>query len=490
MFSFMKVRKIYILQLMLLVVAMTLFSCTKEGMLNDDKDAIDNTTDKESGLPSSDSLKYNASWTFASHGKAEHDYSVVFPQNSVNRIEILMADTTWNKIRVNMKSLFGYDFGGKSGAGGGSTSNETEYVDILLNFNSKSWKNVGFRLKGNSSLGQAWGQGIYKLPFRLNFDKFEDKYPAITNQHFYGFKELSFSSGFKDQSLQREKITPDIFRMAGIPAARTAFYTVYINFGSGLKYCGVYTAVEIIEDNMVKSQFGEEKGNIYKPESKLTSFIQSEFEKKNNETEADYSDVKNFIAALNSSVRTSNAEVWRTNLEAVFNADHFIRYLAVNNAIVNWDSYGNMAHNYYLFNHSVKKLTWIPWDHNEALSGSPGITGSSSGQGGGTVNKGLSLSMNEVTASWPLIKYIASDQVYFAKYKTCLKWFKDSIFTTAVINAMLDKNYNLISPYAIGTNGEQSGYTYLTGSASFTNALTELKNHVANRRSLITSYVP
>ncbi len=142
------------------------------------------------------------------------------------------------------------------------------------------------------------GPGIYKLPFRLNFDKFEDVFPGIKNQHFYGFKELSFSPSFRDQSLMREKVTPDIFRLAGIPAAQTAFYRVYIDFGSGLKYCGVYTVVEIPDDNMIKEQFGEEKGNIYKPESKLTGFILKEFDKKNNETAADYSDVIAFISAL------------------------------------------------------------------------------------------------------------------------------------------------------------------------------------------------
>jgi spore coat protein H len=250
--------------------------------------------------------------------------------------------------------------------------------------------------------------------------------------------------------------------------------------------------VEIPDDNMIKEQFGEEKGNIYKPESKLSGFVQKQFEKKNNETAADYSDVIAFISALNSNLRTSDATQWRASLEVVFNVNHFIKYLAVNNAIVNWDSYGIMAHNYYLYNHSVKKLTWIPWDHNEALNGNPGITGSDSSPppGGGAAQNGLSLSMNEVTSNWPLIRYIADDPVYLARYKTFLKSFKDNVFTTTAMNAMLDKYHNMISPYAIGAEGEQSGYTHLNSSSSFTNALSELKNHIANRRALITSYVP
>lgn len=443
-----------------------------------------------------DTLNYNSDWTFNSHGNAGQDYSVVFPQDSVPKIEIIMTSSQWTSIRSDMISLVGYDFGANTQGGAKLSNEEPAYIDVLLKCNGKSWKNVGFRLKGNSSLAMAWNQGIYKLPFRLNFDTFEDSYPGITNQHFYGFEELSFSPGFKDQSLMREKITPEIFRMAGIPAAQTAFYRVYIDFGAGLKYCGVYTVVELPDDNMIREQFGEESGNMYKPVSRFSVFNQSQFDKKNNETEADYSDVMAFIGALNSSLRTSDDELWRTNLEAVFNVDHFIRYLAVNNAIVNWDSYGVMAHNYYLYHHSVNKLSWIPWDHNEALTGNPGITGTVKSTDetmlapppGG--NNPLSLSMNEVASSWPLIYNIVNDTVYMAVYKEYLKWFNESVFDEAVIHALIDKYYNVITPYVIGTNGEQYKYTYLISSASYNNACAALKTHITTRKALISEYVP
>lgn len=432
-----------------------------------------------------DSLNYNSDWTYFTHGNAPPDYSVVFPQETVNTIEITLGTDKWGVIRSNMRSLFGFDFGGNT-SGGLYTDKETDYIDVLLRCNGKSWKNVGFRLKGNSSLAQAWGQGVYKLPFKLNFDKFADVYPGIINQHFYGFKELTFSPSFRDQSLLREKITSDIFRLAGVPASQTAFYKVYIDFGNGLKYCGVYTAVELPEDNMIKSQFGEERGNIYKPESRLQSFKQLEFEKKNNKKTADYSDVQSLITIINSSIRSSDPEQWRTNLENIFNVRHFLKYLAVNNAIVNRDSYGNMAHNYYLYNHSINKLMWIPWDHNEAMNGNPGITGAYPGTG----QEGLSLSMNEVTNDWPLIRNIIDDPVYLSVYKQNLKSFNNNVFTVSVVENLINKYQNLIFPFVIGPDGEQPGYTYLTGSTSFTNAAAELKIHLANRKALITTYVP
>jgi spore coat protein H len=456
-----------------------LFSCRKE-----------NTGDP--GMAgAADSVKYNPDWTFASHGNADQDYQKVFPQQQINSIEIRMTAAQWTSIRANVKTIVGTDFGV---AGGGpppaTNATEPDYVDVSLTFNGKTWKNVGFRLKGNSTLRTAWQTGNYKLPFRLNFDEFEDKYPATTDQHFFGFEEMSFSPGAKDPSLIREKAASDIFRMAGIPCAQTAFYRVSIDFGSGLRYCGVYTGIELPDDNMIKEQFGEEKGNIYKPESNLTSFNISLFEKKNNETTADYSDVQQLVSILNSPTRTSSPAQWRTQLEAVFNVDHFLKYLAINNGMVNWDSYGVMAHNFYLYNHSVKKLTWIPWDHNEALNGSPGITGTTGG-GGPPGRSGLSLSMNEVTASWPLIRYLADDPVYLQTYKTRLREFRNNVFLESPMNALFDTYYNLIAPHVTGPNGEQPGATYLTGGATgFSAALTALKSHVTSRRALIATYVP
>jgi len=442
-------------------------------------------TEKQNELKATD---YNPDWTEATHGNVKPDYQFVFPQEAVNKIEITMTLTQWNEIRTNMTSIFGSDFGSKQ-TGGGFSTIEPDYKDVSVKCNDKQWKNVGFRLKGNSSLRSIWSLGNYKLPFRLNFDRFEDLYPGIKNQHFYGFEELSFSPGFKDPSLLHEKLASDIFRMGGIPAPRTAFYRVYINFGSGVKYCGVYTCVEIPDDNMIKDQFGEEKGNIYKPESKLTTFILNEFEKKNNDSIPDYSDVKSFILALNQNLRITNPAVWRKNLESTFNVPHFLLWLAVNNTMVNWDTYGAMSHNYYLYNYSGNKLTWIPWDNNEALTGSPGITKTvTPGQPPGN-QSGLSLTMNEVTATWPLIRFLADDSVYFQTYKTDLKNFRATVFNEATMVPIIENYHNLISPYVIGPDGEKPGYSHIANSAVFTNSASVLKTHVKDRYALVSEFL-
>lgn len=465
------------------------------------------------------------------------NYTIVFPQKKVNILEISMAKSQWDSIRTDMKDKFGNDFGKSSFPGmgkmppngmppipppnfadGGSMMNfgkgEPNYFSVSVKFKGKVYPKVGFRLKGNSSLMQTWGKGIYKLPFRLDFNEFEkDK----KKNKLYGFEKLSFSPAMSDKSLIREKVTSDILREAGIPASQTAFYRIYIDFGEGKKYCGIYTLVEVIEDTMIKAQFGEQSGNIYKPESNFTKFKKEQFEKKNNKKQADWSDIEAFIKILNDSSRIKKPIEWRTNLENTFNIDHFIKWLAINNTIVNWDTYGALPHNYYLYHSPTQKLTWIPWDHDLSLGvkmemptgfprgGSPPETFNQpdglkladgfkppAGFGppmGGAMGRGVSLSLKEVGKNWPLIRYIAEDEFYYAKYKQYVKNFTKNVFTSAKMNQLFEQNHQLIAPFVIGKIKEEKPYSHLKNSEDFIKELDILKQHVMMRNEAVNAFL-
>lgn len=419
-------------------------------------------------------------WTEASHGNIDSpDYTTVFPQEKVNTLEISMTSADWSAIQSNMVSLYGAAFGAGGMGGGGFPTTEPNYVSVSMKFNGKEWYKVGFRLKGNSSLSSSWRNGIYKLPFRLNMDRYEDDYPQIKNQRFYGFKELSMSPGTNDYSLIREKVGADIFRMAGIPSAQTAFYKVYIDFGSGLKYVGLYTMVEIVDDTMIENQLGEDSGNIYKPESTFQSFVASQFEKKNNETENDYSDVQSIIVALNSSLRTTDPSQWRTNLEQTFDTNHFMKWLAINTTMLNWDTYGRMAHNYYLYHALDRGLIWIPWDNNECMS-NRAMNNSST----------YTISLSTTSANWPLIRYLMDDPVYSSLYKQQMREFIEEVFTPEQMDALFTKYHTMIAPYVIGPDAiEQGKYTHLPNTTSFTSALETLKQHVVTQNTAARDYL-
>ena len=228
---------------------------------------------------------------------------------------------------------------------------------------------------------------------------------------------------------------------------------------------------------MLDSQFGSNTGNCYKPDgTNLKSFIMSTMEKKNNEELADYSDVQNFIIYLNASSRISDNTQWRYDLESVFDVDNFMKWLAVNTVIQNWDTYGKMTHNFYLYNDpATAKLVWIPWDNNEALS--PGK------------QTALSLSMSEVTSSWPLIRYLMDTPEYKAFYLDYLGRTISGAFDPEYIKGKYQYYYNMIQPYVIGVEGEVSGYTFLRSSSDFANALLTQMNHVDSRLNVTTNFL-
>jgi spore coat protein H len=229
-------------------------------------------------------VQHPVGWTEETHGKVDGNYSMVFPDDKVQRIDIIISPENYRTMEtdLNNKNI--------------SSTENPVYVPATVKFNNITWWNVGIRYKGESTLFTPKMSGKHKFPFRLNFDKFEDQYPEIKNQKFYGFKELTFSNNWFDPTFVRDKVFSDMLRRdGGIPAVHCAFSRVYIDTGSGPVYWGLYTMAEDPADEMLKNQFTNSKGNLYKGQTgvggDLTTFNQQGFEKKTNEDANDWSDI-------------------------------------------------------------------------------------------------------------------------------------------------------------------------------------------------------
>ncbi|MBU0721180.1 CotH kinase family protein [bacterium] len=486
----------------LLLISMFLFAACG----SPSSSVSDNDSDTQS-----DVLLTVDDWTEETHSNdVNPNFAEVFSDTEVKRLDIVISSEYWQSMLANMTEMYG-EFGSinqnevptqnpADGAvlpppppGDIPTTNEIPtllssdedpiFVPAEVYYNGIQWYKVGVRFKGNSSLQTAWEQGVLKLSFKLDFDEYEDSYPQIKNQRFYGFKKFSLKNNYDDHALVREKVAADVFRSAGLAVSNTAFYTVYIDHGNGAEYFGLYTLVEEIDDTLIDTQFISGDGNLYKPEEGSATFIEGtfssdDFEKKTNEDDADYSDIEALFAALHDITRTTDAPTWRANLEAVFDVDTFLKYLAVNGVIQNGDTYGLMAHNYYLYNNPAnKKLTWIPWDNNEALQ---------DGKMGGALALDFS---NLADESWPLIAKIYADATYKAQYN---KYVEDTI--TAYFNSdNMQSTYtayaSLIEAYAVT---EREGFSFLDTtniSIDFENAIDILKTHALTRKTVAQSYL-
>jgi spore coat protein H len=494
-------------------------------------------------------------WSEASHGKdAPPAYDVVFAQDKVQRIDLVITPEDWQVMQDDMTSMLG-EFGTGGGGGGappgggggvppgggggfpteltqacvdkaegdactatfnGSTFTSTcartpdgaqllcrptggpggggapgggapgggagdllpntpVYVPSTVHFNGKTWSYVGVRMKGNSSLSQTWRSGVGKLPFRLNFDKYEDEHPEIEDQRFYGFKKLSFGNGAADTSLLRDKVTTDIFREFGVPAGHTAFVALYVDHGNGPQYFGLYTLDEDPDEPLLDRNFGGHKGALYEADgtgARWHAFDQESFEIQANE-EQGWAPVEEAIAALNSD--RTDAAAWRARLEAKLDVDGFLKWLAVNTVMQNWDAYGAMAHNYYLYADPNEggRLHWITWDHDRSM-------------GDGMGGRASSLTQDNVDTTWPLIRFLMDDPIYAETYKRYALEVARGPLTPDTLQARLRAAHELIAPYVVGENAEQPGYTFISSPQVFEDSLTGtngLLNFAARRQA-------
>ncbi|MFK7775822.1 MAG: CotH kinase family protein [Saprospiraceae bacterium] len=419
-------------------------------------------------------------WTDASHAKsADPDFNEVFDDNAVKRLDFVISKERWEGMLTDMENTYG-SFGSGGGSGLLETDENPIFVPGDVYYNGKQWYKVGLRFKGNSSLQSSWGSGILKLSFKMDFDEFEDEYPQIDNQRFYGFKKFSLKNNYNDASQLREKVGGDLFRNAGLAAPHTAFYTLYVDHGDGPEYFGLYTLVEEVDNTVIKTQFSDDNGNLYKPDGTGASFAdgtfsEDVFEKKTNEDEADWTDIKDLFSVLHDDSRTTNPTTWRSDLETIFDTETFLKYLAVNTVIQNWDTYGIMTHNYFLYNNPDNNLlTWIPWDNNEALQ-----TGKRSGA--------HALNFSGLSSSdWPLIGFLYSDDVYKATYDAYVLEIAIDVFNASAMESLYTSYAALIEPYA---TTERDGFTFLNGAASFQSAITTLKNHAVSRTAAVNDYL-
>ena len=368
---------------------------------------------------------------------------------------------------------------------------DTSYVSAAMTFNDQAWEHVGFRYSGNSTLQTSWRSATNKISFRLDFDEFEDEFPEIDDQRFYGFKQISFKSNAMDSSYIREKVVADIFRDAGVVSPHTAFYEVYIDYGEGLQYFGLYTAVEIVDDTLIKTQFAGGSGNVYKPEGEGAAFVdgtfsEESFKKQTNAEEADWSDIQAVFAALHTDLRQSDPAAWRAALEAVFDVDAFMRWLAVDTILQNWDTYGAMAHNYYLYTDPTDGLvTWIPWDNNMALSSREMGPGSRGDHRPG--NRGVrELDLSSVGEEWPLIRYLMDDPVYLETYQQYLVETIQGAFQPEKLAAVYREYHDLIAPYV---QSEVEGYSQFDSIEGFNQSVEELIQHANSRYAAVQDYL-
>jgi hypothetical protein len=216
---------------------------------------------------------------------------------------------------------------------------------------------VGFQLRGNTS------RYSLKKSFRVSFNTF------VQGRKFHGLEKLNLNGEHNDPSIIRSRLCWETLHEFGIAAPRSSHSEVYINGN----YYGLYILVEQIDEQLVQSRFGNNDGNLYKclwpadlaylgndPDLyKFTSGDRRAYDLMTNNEEDDYTDIAHFIDVLNN----TPLEDLACELDKIFNIDDYLKIMAADIVMGNWDGYIYNKNNYYLYhNLATGKFEYMPYD--------------------------------------------------------------------------------------------------------------------------------
>jgi hypothetical protein len=219
---------------------------------------------------------------------------------------------------------------------------------------------VAFRLRGNTSRNAA------KKSYKISFNDF------ASGRRYQGVKELNLNAQHNDPTMIREKLFYDTWNRFGLPKRRANFVKLYINS----TYYGLYTNIEEMDKIWLGRNFQSNIGNLYKctypADLKYIDALPLTYKNvasstvtggraynlQTNQTADDYTDLTQFITALN-----SNLTVFQANVEPLVNINNLLKALAIDVATGNWDDYAYNKNNYFLYHNPItNKMEYIAYD--------------------------------------------------------------------------------------------------------------------------------
>lgn len=294
--------------------------------------------------------------------KSTVDYWKIFDDSKVQRVDLTVNADDWDRLWEDINKRL-----------------EIEADAVIF---GKWISNVGLSMKGNGSLFDSGDKKSWKI----------DTNEYAGGQEYQNLKMLLFHNNYMDPSLLREKMAYDMLRFAGLPAGHVSYVEIWIDIRDDKKpsmFWGVYSMVERVDRKFLANRFGQgnKYGNLYKgygwfDEGAADLAYYGEdiddyphpgndvcYQKETNKGDPDYSDVIELCRIIDGEEYDSDEE-FITSLEAVFNVDAYLRYIACMVLCDNWDIYPFCANNYYIYNDPGSgRFEWIPWDLNSAWDG-------------------------------------------------------------------------------------------------------------------------
>ncbi len=321
---------------------------------------------------------------------------------------------------------------------------------------------IGFRLRGNTSRYSK------KKSFKVSFNTFH------SGRKYYGVEKMNLNGEHNDPSIIRSKLCWDMLREMDVPAPYANHVEVYINGN----YYGLYINVEHVDEEFVRSRFGNNGGNLYKclypadltylgsdPDNyKFMAGDRRAYELTINEETDNYSDLRDFILMLH----TESNDEFKCKIDQLFNVYDYLKIMAFDVLTSNWDGYIYNKNNFYLYhNMETGKFEYVPYD----LDNTFGIDWFNIDWGTRNIYQ---------WGPWesrPLFDRLMAIQEFRNQYSWYMKYMLDSIFNPDVLYPRIDQVKQQIMMYVIDDPyyPRDYGYTF----ADFLNSYNQpLGDHV------------
>lgn len=314
-----------------------------------------------------------------------------------------------------------------------SVENEEETHEYPADFywndgvNIDTLKNIGFRLRGNTS------RQAQKKSFKVKFDKFK-------GLKFDGLSEMNLNGEHNDPGIIRSKLVWDLMKMAEIEAPRSNHVQLYING----EYRGLYINVEHIDNNYLKTRKKTTSGQLFKclygsdfvyRGNSPSKYSDNVYEPANNLSSVDKTDLIQFTNLLEG----LNTSEDRCEFEKKFDIDRYLKIMALEILVGHWDnSIYNINNSYLYFNDITGKLELISYDTDNTF----GIDWFDIDWTQRNI-----YSWAKSNAERPLYNNILKVPEYKLRFGHYIDHFIKTFYNPAFLNPYIDKIRNKISPY-------------------------------------------
>ncbi len=218
-------------------------------------------------------------------------------------------------------------------------------------------RDVAIRLKGNPCTFLAGG----KMQFRIDLNEYA---PGTT---FHDVTSINLEASNYDPTGQKNGLALQVFRDAGLVAARGNFATLYVND----TFYAVYENIEQINGQFLDNRYEDSSGNLY-----FFIWNGAYGDLRSNEGTADVSRWTEMQALVDATPATVSLEDFEARFGALFDIDQLLLAMAAEAVVPQVDGVWAGSANCYVYDNPLGCggagcMEYLPWDLDSAFVAPP-----------------------------------------------------------------------------------------------------------------------